>query len=284
MAGARPSGFKQGGGGAFNGIDGRISDYEFTTEHPFSEKDSDEYIYFVVEAELDGKEEAEKTVLFVGNSENFTIEDGGKTLVPVDPEDGLWVGSGVAKFINSLVTPANGEEGFPESSLPEDAINYEPIIGTRVRFIQVQDVDKNGKPKVRKATKGKHKGKEFPQTHTEIGAVYELPGAKKGAKAAAGKPAAKASAPAASKGGKKAKDEDEGDDVETLAIETLTALLEDNDGELLKKKLPVQVINKLGAKHPQREAVRKLLSDDEFLAGQEDSWSYNAKTQKITAA
>lgn len=270
MAGARPSSFKQGGGGSFNGVDGVISDYEFTTTHPFASEDkkaNEDYIYAAISADLDGNDDTQVTALFVGSADDFTISKDGKTLTPVDDDNGLRVNSPFSKFVNSLV-----EKGFPESSLPEDAINFETIIGTRVRFVQVDDVDAAGNVKKRKVLKGKFKGREFPQTHTEIGAVYELPGkAGKGVKAA---PKGK---------GKAVEPEvDEDDAVATLATESLLALLKKAKGNsILKKKLPVQIINQVGAKHPDREAVRKLVTSDEFLEAGE-KWSYDSESQEIT--
>jgi hypothetical protein len=54
--------------------------------------------------------------------------------------------------------------GFPESSLPEDAINFEAIIGTRVRFVQV--IDEAAK---KKGLKQKAKnGKEYDRTRPSV--------------------------------------------------------------------------------------------------------------------
>ena len=270
MASARPSAFKQGGGGSFNGVDGKITGYEFSTSHPFSDSASNDYVYAAVTAAIDGSDEDQTTAFLVGNADDFEIEDDGHTLVPVDPDGGLRANSPFSKFVVSMITG-----GFPESSLPEDRINFEAFIGSRVRFVQVNDVDAQGNVKMRKAKKGKFKGKEFPQTHTEVSSVIELPGAKKGGTKAAA---------ASSKSKKAVADDDDAVDVDELATETLLGILravKGDDKEILKKKLPVAVMNTLGGKHPQREDVRKKLGDDEFLSI-EAGWSYDKKSQLIT--
>lgn len=262
MASARPSAFKQGGGGSFNGVDGCITGYEFSTSHPFSDSASSDYIYAAVTAAIDGSEDDQTTAFLVGNADDFEIEDDGHTLTPVDPDGGLRANSPFGKFVVSMITG-----GFPESSLPEDKINFEAFIGSRVRFVQVNDTDAQGNVKMRKAKKGKFKGKEFPQTHTEVSTVIELPGAKKSGTKAAGS-------------SKSTKADDDAVDVEQLATETLLGILAAK-GDTLKKKLPVAVMNTLGGKHPQREEVRKLLGDDDFLST-ENGWSYDKKSQMLT--
>ncbi len=267
MPGARPSSFKQGGGGSFNNVDGKITDYEFSTTHPFSDSASNDYIYARVDALIDGADEDQPTAFFVGNAADWEIEDDGKTLRPVDANTSLQQSASFAKFLTSLCVTA--EPAFPESALSEEVVNIEPVLGSRVRFIQVADVDAQGKTKMRKATKGKFKGKEFPQTHTEVSKVYELP--KAAGKSAKGSTKGKAVEPEA--------DEDE---LNTLTTETLVGILaKAKDNTILKKKLPVQIMNIVG-KHPQREDVRKLMTSDEFL-GTEAGWSYNKKTQEIVA-
>ena len=206
MASARPSAFKQAGGGFLNGVDGVISDYEFTTELPgggSAKKNSDfTSLFFKLSAMVDGSDEPVTTNLFVGSADDFSIDDDGKTLTPVDDNGGLRANTNFSLFINDLV-----KAGFPESNLPEDAINFEAIIGTRVRFVQV--IDEAAK---KKGLKQKAKnGKEYDRTRPSVEQVYALPKGG-GAKAAAGKSDA---------------------DLEKMAAQSLVALL---------KKNPISVI------------------------------------------
>lgn len=266
MAGARPSSFKA-GGGFLNNVDAVIDGYEFTPDFPGSDgkrknKKSDfSPLYCVLTFAVDGVDEPAATTLFVGSADDFEIEEDGRKLVPVDEDNGLRQNSDFYKFVDSLV-----KAGFPESNLPEDEINYSAIIGTRVRLVQQVDEEATTRLGKKKSKDGK---KEFNRTWLKVSAVHALPG--------------KAGKPAGGKAGKPAVDEDsEEDEVSTLATESLIALLKKAPKKtLLKKKLPVQIINQVGAKHPQREAVRKLVTSDEFLnAG--DDWSYDEDSQEIT--
>ena len=116
--------------------------------------------------------------------------------------------------------------------------------------------------------------------------VYELPGAKSASKAN-GKSAVagKAAKPATKANGKvvKAAEADESD-VETLATETLLSILADTDGSIPKSKLSLKVLTKL-MKHPQREAVRKLIYTDDFLSAVEGvEYDASDKNQTVSLA
>lgn len=272
MAGARPSSFKA-GGGFLNNVDGVLQDYEFTTEFPGGEgkkskkKNSDfTALYFVLTVAVDGVDDPAVTTLFVGSADDFEIENDGKTLTPVDETSGLRQNSDFYKFINSLV-----EAGFPESSLPEDEINFEAILGSRVRLVQQVDEEATARLGKKKSKDGK---KEYSRTWLKVASVAALPG--KG-----GKATGKADSKGKSKG-KAAEADDEEDEVTTLATESLLALLKKAPkNTILKKKLPVQIMNQVGAKHPQREAVRKMVTSDDFLSAG-DGWSYDDESQEIT--
>lgn len=264
MAGARPSSFKA-GGGFLNNVDGLLEDYEFTDEFPGankSKKKSDfNALYCVLTVAVDGADESSQTTLFVGSADDFEIEDNGKTLVPVDESGGLRSNSDFAFFIDSLV-----KAGFPESNLPDDKINYESILGTRVRLVQERDEETTKRLGKKKSKDGK---KEYDRTRLKVSNVLGL----------AGKGSSKAAAPA--KG--KAADADD-DDINEIATQALVALLKKSPGKkILKKKLPVQIINQVGAKHPQRTEIKDLVTSDEFLNAGE-KWSYDEDTQEITLA
>lgn len=285
MAGARPSGFKQ-SGGFLNNVDGAIVDYDFTTVFPGKDgkpakkakgqPDFGEKVYMVLSVQQDGSEELKTTTLSAGSAEFFEISEDGKTLTA--PDGGpvsMSASCAVAKFIGSLI-----DAGFPETSLSddEDSINFEPIIGTRVRFLQVvneQTTKEYGK-KVDKKT-----GKSYDRKNLTVSDVLSLPGEQqtskttKGVKAAPtgkGKPvtAAKGKANGAVKV-----------DLEELAAETLLAILADNDGTIDKSKLPAKIAMKLGAKHPHKDDVRKLIYSDAFLET-ENGWSYDGSSKAQT--
>lgn len=302
MAGARPSGFKK-GGGFLNNVDGVITGYEFTTEFPGAEsrpakksgKDDFNPLYAILKVRVDGADEDVATTLFAGSADDFEIEDDGHTLTPVDDSVGLRANTDWARLLTSLV-----DAGFPESNLPEDRINFEPIIGTRVRFKQERDEaamvkaarsyrTSNGKFNERGEKKGKD-GKYYPLTYVVVEAVLALPGSgttkgKPAAKAVAGKPTPVkgATKPVAGKANGKVQE-----DLTALADETLQAILADNDGEIMKSKLPVKIAQKLGVKHPHREEVRRLIYSDEYLVEAAERgvvlYDPSDKTQTIYAA
>ncbi len=275
MASARPSAFKKGGGGFLNNVDGVFADYNFTTDPPFerkAKKGSDwNPLFAVVTAQVDGADEPVTTTISVGSADDFEIEDDGKTLVPVDDNVQLPASFGWGILIESLVAA-----GFPESNLPEDRINYEAILGTRVRFSQRKNEVMAAKGKKRK---DKKTGKEYDYTDLVVSQVYALPEAEEAPK---GKSSSKTSKAAA--GGKtngKAKEVS----VEEQGAEILLSILNANEGSLPKSKLPVKLAGAIAAKDPRREELRKLIYSDDFLS-EEMGWTYDksSKTQVIELA
>jgi hypothetical protein len=270
--GARPSSFKK-GGGFLNGVDGVIVSYEFTdefngeaykaTKDPKTGKVRFHAINCLLGVKVDGAEETVFTTLFVGGFDDFTISEDGLTLTP--NEDGRELGAGVAftTLIASLCAA-----GFPEENLPEDEINFEAIIGTRVRFEQKTN-DELTKKLGKRVGKD---GKTFNRQDLVITNVYDLPG--KAAKPAAGKSAAK---PAAGKAKKSAEP-----DFTQEATDVVLAVLAANDGQVAKSKLAMKVTQKL-LKHENREEIRILATSDEFLAT-EAGWTFNAKKGIIAIA
>ena len=260
---SRPSAFKKGGGGFLKGVDGVITGYEFTDEFngeafvpgKVNGKEKFHSLYCLLSARVDGADEDVTTTLFVGGADDWNIEDEGHTLTPVEDGRELGANTSFAKLISTLV-----EAGFPETNLPEDAINFESIIGTRVRFEQRTDVE--GTKKLGKR-KDKKTGKEYDRQDLVIDQVYSLPGTE--TKAA---PAAKAAKPAPAKAAGKATKAPTPAvaDVSELATETAQGIVaEAGEAGITKAKLGMKVIAKL-MKHPEREAVRKFLADDANLA------------------
>ena len=292
MAGARPSSFKK-AGGFLNGVDGSIVDYQFTTEAPWAENakpqkkgdDAFNSLFSVVSVRLDGAEEDIQTTLWVGNADNFEISDDGHTLTPADDSYALGASAPWSKFINSLC-----ENGFPESNLPEDEINFEAIIGTRVRFVQVAEIDRTtGKPRKRVAKKGKFKGKEFDQTNTEVSAVIALPGTSSGKSKTPPKGEAKPLGTKATKAaGGKANGKAVEVDLTEEADQVLLGMLEKAGGELAKRQLPVKLGLALSTKNPNREELRRLIYTDEYLLDAVErgviEFDQSSKAQTISAA
>lgn len=269
--GARPSSFRK-PGGFLNGVDGTITGYRWTDEfngQPWTPGKNAEgkakfhSMQFELSARIDGAEADITQNLFAGGFDDYEISEDGLTLTAVDGgEVSIGANTPVAKFISSLV-----ESGFPESNLSDDpnTVNLEPIIGTRVRFGQAQEIDrKTGKAKQRVVTKGKFAGRSFDQTTTVVMNVYEVP-------------KAGGSKPTAAKGTKSAKPASV--NVEELAAETLTAIVVAAGGSIKKAKLSMAALKALKG-HANTQDVRTLLASDDFLGGVE-GLEYDEATQTV---
>lgn len=270
--GARPSSFKK-SGGFLNNVAGVISDYQFTDEFngepfkagkdPKTKKEKFHSLFFLLSVRVDGADEDVTTTLFAGDADKFDVSEDGHALTP--SEDGFELGQGTPfhKFLASLV-----ENGFPDSRLPEEELDFSCILGTRIQLTQKEDVE--GTKRLGKR-KGKD-GKEYSRTDLVVTDVLELPsegkGADKGKKTAA-KPAVKA-------GKSKAKPaEEEEEELAPLAEAATTTLLEilGKTNPIAKGKVRMTILSKY-TKHPQRDEMIKYLFDDNNLtelAGADDA-------------
>ena len=158
--GARPSTFHKGGGGFLNGVDGVITGYRWTDQ--FNGEDfvpgkkskeqggGDKFhsLFMELSARPDGADEDQTQNLFAGGYDDYEVSEDGLTLTSAEGgECAIGGNTAAAKFIASLC-----EAGFPESKFDEDpdSINFEPMVGTRVRFGQAVVLGKDGKPRIRK--------------------------------------------------------------------------------------------------------------------------------------
>ena len=255
--GARPSQFKR-GGGFLNGVDGVIAGYQWTDEFngnefkagkdPKTGKEKFHSLYYSLQVRVDGAEEDVTTTLFAGGYDDFEVSDEGHTLTPVEDGRELGASTAFAVFLDSLCYPngRSGEAGFPEERLSETEINYEPIIGTRVRF--EQKVNAEATKKLGKV-KDKKTDRLYDRKDLVVTNVYDLPSNKPAGKSAAkGKPAAKG-APAT-------------EDIKDLAGRALVEIVQAAGGSIVKAKLSMKTLTTPLLKgNPQRDAVRKYLCD-----------------------
>ncbi len=277
----RQTTFRKPGGGFLNNVDGVISDYQWTDEFngkPFvagkdakSGKERFHSLYMALYARVDGADEDVTTTLFAGSADDFEISDDGHTLTPNN--DGYQLGGDIAatRFIASWEEASQGGA----SSDDEDVINFEPIIGSRVRFTQrknVEDTKKLGK------RKGKD-GKEYDRQDLVVTEVYETAKASTKGKATA-KPAGKSA--------KAAKPVEV--DIKELAGQTLVAIVKAAGGTIAKAKvnLKVLVTPVLKETPDQRKPVQEFLLSDDNLDELDTEgvivWDAKAKTISAVAA
>jgi hypothetical protein len=263
------------GGGFLNNVDGIITDYQFTDVFPGDgeksnkKKGSKDFnaLYCILTARVDGADEDVTTTLFAGSADDFEISEDGHVLDPLVDGGALRQGTSFFKFIESLV-----EKGFPDSNFPEDTIDFTAMLNTRVTFVQVVDEEATkrlGKKKSKDGTK------EYNRTDLKVSAVLALP-------AAEGKKGAAATSAKGSTKGKK-QEEPEEEDFTDEATNALVAVVADAGGSIAKSKLSVKIAQKIGLKNPNREAIRALALDDEFLAGV-DGLTYDKKKQTLAEA
>ena len=284
MANARHATLSEGGSGKFNNVDGVITNYEFTTVHPFAKEGQRRSrsdfspLYGVLTAQMDGAKEADVDVLLVGSADDFEISDGGKTITPVEEGRSVWAKGQWGKFIASLEKLGCETEN---ADYDENVFNYEPIIERRVRFQQEQQFDKGGKLKKRTGKGRDGKPREYDDTTTIVVSDYGVAEiTKKGG--AKGTTTTKA----ASKPNGAAKEVDLTD----TADEALVGLLDKFGGSAPKSKLvsaPAQLfLKKNFAEHS--DELRKMLYDDEYINSAVvrmiiGSYDQSSKLQTLTA-
>lgn len=277
--GLRDAFSKPGGGGRLNGVDGKIVDYQLSTEFPYKAKDGrkpkkDAYpsLWLNLEVLADGTEESTIEPLFAGDSRQWDISDDGHSLTPNEDAEGTPRLFGNApRFLNSMF-----DNGFDEIDYEDGGeIDLSSIINQRCRFVQV--VDEAANAKKGKRVDPKDPKRTYDNKTLEVSEVYgeddSAPAKKANGKAA---PAAKANG--------KGKTAPKEDDFTEEATTTLMAILEANDGEINRNKLGMQASKiLLKAKSENREAVIDVLKSEDFLET-EDGWSFTKKTGVIEAA
>ena len=177
--------FKSGGGGGFlHNVDATISGYVFTTQQPMSKtagpaKSSDFVKLFVrMEFAVDGQD-TQETSLMAGNGSHWRISKDGQTITPLKDTAALWCGKtkedkvDFNAFLESLVYPVEGGEGYNEANLPAmesgESINFSCLLGERVRLVQVVDPVKTAKLGQRVDPKT---GNKYDRTYLAVAKYY----------------------------------------------------------------------------------------------------------------
>lgn len=274
------------GGGMLNNVDGVITGYLFTGVFPFETKGGAKQLdfsplYTTLSVRVDGADEDVTQVLMGDVLDGWEISEDGWTLTG----DGKIRANGdLGRFLTTLIEPTGGEPGFPEARLPDleagDDVNLQAIIGTRVRFVQEDKLDRAGRIKTRKSKKD---GKLYPDTRTIVAKVYSVPEVKgKGKNRTAAVATTKPSTTTKSGKPNGAEAADVGDDLDALAEKTLLSILAGRqDGAMKQSRLTVPIIKRFERHDPNREEVQQRLMSEAFVSGLE-SVAYNKTTQIIS--
>lgn len=263
---AKP-GFKK-RGGFLNGQDATLLGVKFSERA--TEKGN--WLFAGVQVQADGAEPTALFDMFCGSADFFTIGDDGLTLVPVS-EDNQLSSDELERFLAELETA-----GYPASGIAqvwgrtlEDPIDFRPIAGTRVHFVQVDDPEKTKELGQRRGTDGKM----YNRTRPKVTQVLSLPTIK-----AAAKQAVKA-VPAKKVNGKAADTE-----LREVAEGILVTIVTNNNGTIQKSRLPVAVSRAVDKNDPNRRALQDLIYSAEFIDSAVSSCliEYDAKTQTISLA
>ena len=281
--GARPSTARKSGGGFWKGQTGTLTGYRWTDQingedfvpgkKPGTKDDKFHSLFMEVSVRKEGADEDQTFLLFGGDYDAYEISQDELTLTsPEGGECSIGDNTGVIQFMASYCAcpPAN-EEMFSDDP---DSINYEPMIGSRVQFDEVDVLDKNGDKLMRKAKKGKFAGKEFPVRAVIVSEVYELAGAKNAAK---GRGQTTSTSRVNGKGNKAV--EPDAIDVAEVAATALLQYLESAPG----KKLNVQKLKAKVATDAQFKGNAQLAKDvyalyeDGDIFGDISEITYNKK-------
>jgi hypothetical protein len=288
--GSRPSQFGK-GGGYLNNVNVTIQGYVFTDAFPgksgelepftpgkiksfddpkkLVEKPHNLNLVWTIRVD-DAKEDQYLPLKASSNFDNFIISDDGLTVTTAEGgRCSINQNTAAAKFVASFVKSGIDAGTFSEDELSddEDSINFEPLVGRRVRLVRRVDAERTKKYglKTYKGADGKIKSNErddllVDDVYTAEDTAASAP--TQPAKKAATTKSAAAVQPVAAKGKSAAKAATV--DVPALAISTLKDVLRAKGGTIEKSKLSMAILLKL-TKDPNREDVRKYLFDDENL-------------------
>lgn len=272
------------GGGFLDGVEGTIVDYEFTDDimtkegrqdfEPGSYKGADgkkkerfHWMNCFLHVVPAGAKEPVITTLKAGGFDDFEIEDDGKVLNPVNEGGGVGSNTDLGKFVASLIQPVDGGEGIDESVIEGDKVDLRPILGTRVKFVQVEDERAKAKGLKRHSKDGK---KEYDIKNLKAAEVLEVGD---GTVATPGKKGGKPTA-TAGKTNTKGKQVEEGTeedevDIAEVAEAKVREYLGDAKGNALpKSKLRMKVLQDkaFSGKGELKEAIIKQIFTDKWLS------------------
>ncbi len=279
-------GFKgKAGGGFWNNVTGKLTGFEFTNVGPGDGASATDWVYLVPTFQADGASDDAATTqhLFLGGQDRYSISKDGQTIQSVN-EDGsdaetttYGAKTPAGRFLDTLVE--NGTELGIEALLPDldagEPINLGPLEGIRVRL--TQEKDEAGTKKRGQRVDAKT-GQKYDRTNSIVDAVYELPGAKKSAKPAAGRPVTK---------GAKADTNETRDKADAVVVQLIADAIkaDKKTGETPVSKFKMAALRTL-AKDGDKDAVIKLLGDEAYRvdAAERGVFVYDADGETVATA
>jgi hypothetical protein len=261
--GVRKSTFS-GGGGILNNSDATIKDIQFTFDPPYF-ANAKRFLHAVLTIQEDSRDGVTEQPFFVGGLEDdLEIRADGRAVTFNDPSRQFGRGTGFADLIESI--DATDHPGTRTDS--EDELDYSPLIGSRVRFVQ-QPLSAEELAKL-KAKGGKtyrqdkkDPNKQWPLTKTVVSKFY-------GIEAVAVKAAGKAAKTVTV-------------DAKGVAADVVLEVLSETPISIAKLK---NLVLKAMMKHPQKALqaeVTALVQKPSFLGGL-DGVVFDEDAMEISAA
>jgi hypothetical protein len=226
-----------------------------------------------LQIDMETEDDEEITQYFsMGNPEDWSPSEDGTQLEATGKATGIRSTSNGGIFLKAMI-----DAGFPVDKIGDD---ISVLNGMKCHVIQIPAPKRSGL-----VEKKRDDGKKFEKTILVISEIHSLPWeedeapAKGKTKAKAGgtkgktKPATKTKAKAKAKP-EAAEDEGGDDDIGGKAVAAILEILGDA-GTITKKELPAKIFQILKA-DPDRNAVVKMVFDDEFLG--EGPWEYDDGT------
>lgn len=206
---------------------------------------------------IDAEGKDYQQVFSAGDLKRLQPSEDGKRAIAVGGATGLNANSNAVAFLASLI-----DAGFPEEKFAEGDISV--MEGANVHVLRKAQPTRKG------IAAQNANGREA--TVLLVTKINRLPG--EGKKGVARPTTTTTASKTASK-----PTPAESSDVETEAAETIIAMLEANGGEVTKSSVGAKSF-KLLSKNPNRPAILKLMTDDDWLesSGESFGWTYDGKT------
>lgn len=268
------------GGGFLNNVDATIRDYEIRDTFPggSAADPSDPQIFIVLKVQQDGDAATKETTLRAGSGKFLTIKDSHTLVNPEGTMARIWDKSDAYNFLQSAEAAGLADGGIDDTT--PDVLSFGGLINARVRLVQKADTGRmearqkagQNPKRVDEAT-----GKEYDFTRLEVEKFY-------GYDSMATKPVGAGKTAAAAKSGNGVAPKAGAVDLTGEAVDVLTRILGANGGSIQRSQIAM-LVTKAEQANPNREALRKLIWSEDFLANAPGiKFDRAGKTQEVSLA